>query len=52
MPRDKYGAARRGRDGKVHGGLAFRDEGEASTIQYSTKVLFCDKVQEALILER
>ena len=36
---------------KVHGGSFLCEEGKSSTIYYSTKVRFCDKVAENLILE-
>ena len=50
MPRDGYWAAAVAGDGKVHGGSFFCEEGDAPTIYYSTKVRFCDKVAENLIL--
>jgi hypothetical protein len=45
-----YWAARRGRGSKVPGGFSFGDEGESSTIYYSTKVRVSDRVAEILML--
>jgi len=49
-PRDEYWAAHRGRGGKVQGGSSFCNEGESSTIHYSTKVRVSDKVAGILML--